>query len=357
MDPVKKTFTFADIFSGIGGFRLPFEQIGGTCVYSCEIDKFARQTYSANFDIQEPFDADLYDSDVIRKGKMFHEAPDIVLAGFPCQAFSRMGVSSSKVYNRKHGLESEVGRLFFCLADYIKITRPKAFLLENVKTLLDHNGGSTLLRILFELKELRYTISTAIINSDPWVPQTRERIFFAGFKDTMDVDFSFGDVSVPTELNPKLGDILEPLSADEAAKYTLSAQGWKSIQEHRERHRKISRGGGFGYRLFGPNDVCRTLQKRSCDSRQILISQEGNALPRILTPRECARLMGFPDAFKIPVSNHQAYYQFGNSVVVPLVRSIAISMHPHITRQRRRAPLFVIRAFDPSAKSAIRPIL
>jgi DNA (cytosine-5)-methyltransferase 1 len=248
---------------------------------------------------------------------------DVLLAGFPCQPFSIAGVSKKNALGRPHGFLCDTqGTLFYDLAKIIEHHRPPAFLLENVKNLQRHDGGKTFATIIHVLeKELGYRVFHRVISSTPWVPQKRERIFIVGFKDHS-VEFDFDQLTVPEGDGPTLSTIL---NKDVDPKYTLTAHMWTYLQGYKEKHR--SAGNGFGFSLFGPNDVARTLSARYYkDGSEILIEQKGNR-PRRLTPRECARLMGFEKPgqtdWKIPVSDTQAYRQFGNAVVVPVVNAVA----------------------------------
>ncbi len=324
----KNGFRFIDLFAGIGGLRIPFEEIGGQCIFTSEWDRFSRQTYTANFpdDENHEFVGDI---------RPFAESPDLIpehdvlLAGFPCQPFSIAGVSKKNSLGRPHGFLCDTqGTLFYDLAKIIKHHRPQAFLLENVKNLERHDGGKTFATIMHVLeKELGYEVHKRVISSDSWVPQKRERIFIVGFKDSS--QFNFEDLVIPEKQQPVLGDILEPKVLD---KYTLTPKLWSYLKGYKEKHKKA--GNGFGYSLFGPDDVTRTLSARYYkDGSEILVRQKRKR-PRRLTPRECARLMGFESNssydFQIPVSDTQAYRQFGNAVVVPVVHAVAQIMKPHI---------------------------
>lgn len=320
-------FCFADVFAGIGGFRIPFEEIGGKCVFTAEWNRFSGETYRANFNNDIPHksvgDIKPYSA---APGRIPHH--DILLAGFPCPPFSTAGVPSRKALGRSHGFDCDTqGTLFFDLARIIKHHRPTAFLLENVRGLKWHNGGETYRTIKAILtQDLGYELHTRVISAKSWVPQRRERVFLVGFRNPS--GFSFDDMVIPKE-GPVLRDILNKTVPE---RYTLRERTWRYLQKHKERHRKA--GNGFGYSLFGPNDVARTLTARYYnDGAEILIRQEGKR-PRKLTPRECSRIMGFDRPggaeFHIPVSDSQAYRQFGNAVVVPVVRAIARTMSPHI---------------------------
>ncbi len=327
--PATTSFRFIDLFAGIGGIRRPFEEIGGKCVFTAEWDRYSRQTYAANFH-DDPFEHELA-GDVRPYAEEPWKVPehDVLLAGFPCQPFSIAGVSKKNALGRPHGFLCDTqGTLFYDLAKIIRFHEPSAFLLENVKNLERHDGGRTFATIMHVLTmELGYNVDYRVINSAPWVPQKRERVFIVGFKDKS--AFSFDDIVLPEGNPPVLGDILEPRVDP---KYTLTQHLWNYLQGYKEKHAKA--GNGFGYSAFGPNDVSRTLSARYYkDGSESLILQPGNR-PRRLTPRECARLMGFDElqgsSFRIPVSDTQAYRQFGNAVVVPVVRAVAGIMAPHI---------------------------
>lgn len=322
-------FNFIDLFAGIGGLRKPFEEIGGKCVFTSEWDRFSQQTYAANFQ-DDPFDHPLH-GDIRPFAKEPDRIPehDVLLAGFPCQPFSIAGVSKKNALGRPHGFLCDTqGTLFYDLAKIIEHHRPAAFLLENVKNLESHDGGRTFATIMHVLSsELGYDVQYRVISSHPWVPQRRERIFIVGFRDPS--SFKFHDLEIPSDRQPVLGDILEKRVLP---KYTLTQHLWNYLKEYKAKHR--SAGNGFGYSVFGPSDVTRTLSARYYkDGSEILVAQPGTR-PRRLTPRECSRLMGFDEPqgcdFKILVSDTQAYRQFGNAVVVPVVRAVAKLMKPHI---------------------------
>ena len=320
-------FSFIDLFSGIGGLRRAFDKAGGKCVFSCEWDKYSRDTYTRNYSIGHDFGVDVRD---FSKDPARIPAHDVLLAGFPCQPFSLAGVSKKNALGRPHGfLCVTQGTLFFDLAQIIAHHRPAAFLLENVKNLESHDGGKTFATIMNVLRnELGYDVKYRVISSEPWVPQKRERVFIVGFREPG--AFSFDSLKVPTN-RPTLGDILE----DEVdPKYTLTPHLWSYLKKYKEKHAKA--GNGFGCSVFGPKDIARTLSARYYkDGSEILIEQKGTR-PRRLTPRECARLMGFDtprgSSFKIKVSDTQAYRQFGNAVVVPVVEAVAKIMKPHILK-------------------------
>lgn len=300
---------FIDLFCGIGGFRIAFEHAGAECVFSSDWDKFSQQTYEANFG-EKPH-GDIRSVAIADIPKF-----DILCGGFPCQPFSIAGVSKKISLGRKHGFEDEKqGNLFFSIADILDYHRPPAFVLENVKHLYRHDGGRTF-KIIHDIltNALGYQVHLAIIDARGMVPQHRERLFIVGFQPAR--DFEFPDFPVE---GPKLASILDSEVSD---KYTLSNHLWKYLQDYARKHRAA--GNGFGFGLFTGNDVARTLSARYYkDGSEILISQGQKKNPRRLTPRECARLMGYPLDFKIPVSDTQAYRQFGNSVVVPVIERIA----------------------------------
>ena len=304
--------SFIDLFAGIGGMRLAFESAGAHCVYSNEWNKFCQKTYFANF-------GEVPDGDITKVSVEKIPDHDILVAGFPCQPFSIAGVSKKKSLGRATGFEDKTqGTLFFDVCRIIKGERPKAFMLENVKNLCSHDKGRTFRIIQESLQELGYKIFWKVIDGQHYVPQHRERIIFVGFdaRHYPEVDFKF-NLRFPAE-KPLLQSILEP---EVEAKYTLTDNLWTYLQGYAEKHRRA--GNGFGFGLASPDGVSRTLSARYYkDGSEILIPQPGKN-PRRLTPRECARLQGFPDSFKIPVSNTQAYKQFGNSVVVPLISDIA----------------------------------
>ncbi len=309
-------YRFIDLFAGIGGIRLAFEEYG-ECVFSCEWDVKAQETYEANFG-EKPH------GDIRRIDAKDIPDHDILLAGFPCQPFSIAGVSKKKSLGRQHGfLDETQGTLFFDIARILKEKQPQAFLLENVKNLRSHDKGKTYKVIKKVLEEdLGYTVYDKVINAKGLVPQNRERIYIVGFKKPLKFEFP----EVPME-GPALRTILEE-EVDE--KYTLSDKLWEYLQAYKEKHAK--KGNGFGYGLADLDSYSRTLSARYYkDGSEILIPQEGKN-PRKLTPRECARLQGFPETFKIVVSNTAAYKQFGNSVAVPVVRLIAEKMIQAIER-------------------------
>lgn len=329
-------FTFIDLFAGIGGLRMGFEAIGGKCVFTSEWDKYASITYRKNF----PHDPDhIFAGDIrewTKDATTLDRIPkhNVLLAGFPCQPFSIAGVSKKNALGRQHGfLDETQGTLFFDVAKIIKHHQPEAFLLENVKNLQRHDKGRTFAVIMNTLRELGYHVSTRVISARPWVPQGRDRIFIVGFRD--EASFSFDDMHVPEGPAPTLQSIL---LKDVDPKYTLTDHLWQYLQNYKKKHEAA--GNGFGFGLFGPSDVARTLSARYYkDGSEILINQGKGKRPRRLTPQECARLMGYERGnrtFNISVSDTQAYKQFGNGVVVPVVESVAEAMKPHILAAVKR---------------------
>lgn len=303
-------YKFIDLFAGIGGIRLAFEPYG-KCVFSSEWDNKARETYQNNFGHLPHGDITEIDAKEIPNH-------DILLAGFPCQPFSLAGVSKKNSLGKKHGFEDETqGTLFFDIARIIQEKQPKAFLLENVKNLKNHDKGKTFKVIKHVLEEeLGYTIYDKVINAKGLVPQNRERIYIIGFQKPL--KFEFPEIE---DTGIVLRDILEK---DVPDKYTLSDKLWNYLQAYKEKHTK--KGNGFGFGLADLNSTSRTLSARyHKDGSEILIPQEGKN-PRRLTPRECARLQGFPDSYRIEVSDTAAYKQFGNSVALPVVSKIAHSI-------------------------------
>lgn len=304
----KARFKYIDLFAGIGGIRIPFQELGGKCVFTSEWDKFAQKTYRVNFG-DEP------EGDITKiPSKNIHDF-DILLAGFPCQPFSQAGL--------KKGFSDTRGTLFFEIERILKEKRPKAFLLENVKQLKGHDKGRTLQVILEHLTSLNYYVNYEILRAgDFGVPQNRERIYIVGFnKDYFEISpqYTF-EFPSPTHNKTRLGDILEK-NVDE--KYTISDALWEGHQRRKKEHRE--KGNGFGYTLFNEeSEYTNTISARYYkDGSEILIDQGEGSNPRKLTPRECARLQGFPEDYIIPVSDTQAYKQFGNSVAVPVVRAVA----------------------------------
>lgn len=301
-------FRFIDLFAGIGGIRIPFQELGGKCVFTSEWDKFAQKTYRINFGEEPSGDITLVNE---------KEIPDfdILLGGFPCQPFSQAGL--------KKGFSDTRGTLFFEIERIMKEKRPKAFLLENVKQLKGHDKGRTLAVILEHLHALNYYVKFEILRAgDFGVPQNRERIYIVGFDKNYFIlpdDYEF-EFPKPTHTKTRLGDILEK---DVDEKYTISDALWQGHQRRKKEHKE--KGNGFGYSLFNENsEYTNTISARYYkDGSEILIDQGQDINPRKLTPRECARLQGFPEQFIIPVSDTQAYKQFGNSVAVPVIRAVA----------------------------------
>jgi DNA (cytosine-5)-methyltransferase 1 len=340
----RAAFTFIDLFAGIGGMRMGFEAAGGRCVFTSEWNPFARTTYAANFGAGEAIAGDIRELDE-------DEIPDhdVLVAGFPCQPFSIAGVSKKNALGRPHGFACATqGTLFFDVARILAAKRPRAFLLENVKNLVNHDRGRTFRVIRQTLEEeLGYRVSWRVIDAAHFVPQHRERILIVGFREDCGLDL--GDLRLPVA-GMKLRSVLHPEDGCEAAeepytltprgtvnpKYTLTKKLWEYLQAYAAKHRAA--GNGFGFGLVDGDSIARTLSARYYkDGSEILVSQGKGENPRRLTPRECARLMGFPDSFRIPVSDTQAYKQFGNSVAVPVVATVARAMRPWVVGLRERA--------------------
>ena len=351
-------FRFIDLFAGIGGLRIAFESAGGKCVFSSEYDKFAQLTYEAFFGEKPVFENI---KKVIPPGDITQldpkEIPDheILIAGFPCQPFSLAGVSKKQSLGRAHGFEDPTqGTLFFNIKEIIKTKRPEAFLLENVKNLQSHDKGRTFKIIIDALVKLDYEITYHVIDAARWTPQHRERIFIIGFRKPTNQNqqkwiikaenFSWSDL-IPEERKQSLNDILEP---NVEPKYTLGPGTWNTLKRHKEYHQ--SKGQGFGYGLISKpfdNVTTRTLSARyHKDGAEILIEQDHNKNPRRLTPLECCRLMGFSKKYqrffdskdnemRQPVSDTQAYRQFGNSVSVPVVTAIAKALNETLKKAKR----------------------
>jgi DNA (cytosine-5)-methyltransferase 1 len=318
--PRNPKFTFIDLFAGIGGMRLAFQGLGGKCVFSSEIDPYAKHTYEVNFG-EVPF------GDITKIDENDVPDHDVLVGGFPCQAFSIAG--------RRMGFEEARGTLFFDIARIIDQKRPRAIFLENVKGLVNHKGGETLRVILRILRDdLGYTVpDPQIMNAKYFgVPQNRERIFIVGFRDSVDaVDFSYPARKM---VSTCIADILETEPVD--AKYYLSRQYLTSIREHRRRHE--AKGHGFGYEIIPSDGVANAIVVGGMGRERNLVIDHRivDRTPttnikggindediRRMTPREWARLQGFPDTFLIPVSDAQAYKQFGNSVAVPAISATA----------------------------------
>jgi DNA (cytosine-5)-methyltransferase 1 len=340
-------FTFVDLFAGIGGIRLGFEAAGGRCVFTSEWDSYAQKTYTKHFGAGHPIAGDITQIDA-------SAVPDhdVLLAGFPCQPFSLAGVSKKNALGRPHGFECATqGTLFFDVERIIAEKRPAAFLLENVKNLVSHDGGNTFKTIMRVLEQqLGYVVRAKVVDGRRFVPQHRQRILLVGFQKDVGFDWDTLLARMPDVASgPKLKTILHAEDGTERdvddnryigpdgkvhKKYTLTDRLWTYLQGYAAKHRAA--GNGFGCSVVGPNDTSRTLSARYYkDGSEILISQGLKRNPRRLTPRECARLMGYPDTFPIPVSDTRAYKQFGNSVVVPLVQEVALAMKPmiiHLTK-------------------------
>jgi DNA (cytosine-5)-methyltransferase 1 len=334
-------FSFIDLFAGIGGIRMGFESHGGHCVFTSEWNDFSKKTYLENFGDRHPFVGDIVPFPL-------EDVPDhdVLLGGFPCQPFSIAGVSKKNSLGRPHGFECTTqGTLFFNVAQIIAAKRPKAFLLENVKNLVSHDKGNTFKVIQETLRdELGYDVHCKVIDGGHFTPQHRERIIIVGFREK--TGFSWDNLQLPAE-GPRLASILHKTDGSEPVlphdtdrffnhekrivqpKYTLTPKLWEYLQAYAEKHRAA--GNGFGFGMAYPDSVTRTLSARyHKDGSEILVYQGKSKRPRRLTPRECARLMGFPDEFRIPVSDTQAYRQFGNSVVMPVIREVARLMVPSI---------------------------
>ena len=316
LDPEEPKFTFIDLFAGMGGFRLAMQAQGGKCVFSSEWNKYAQKTYLANFG-EMPF------GDITKTATKSYipERFDVLCAGFPCQPFSIAGVSKKKSLGRETGFKDKTqGTLFFDVADIISRHRPKAFFLENVKNLMSHDKGNTFKVIKGTLEELRYSLHCLVMDGQGYVPQHRERIMIVGF----DRDVFHGEEQfVFPEQKQKTKSIKDILDPDIDEKYTLSDKLWNYLQNYAEKHR--AKGNGFGFGLVDLDGISRTLSARYYkDGSEILIPQNGGKNPRRLSPRECARLMGYPDEYRLnQVSDVQAYRQCGNSVVVPLITAVS----------------------------------
>ncbi|CAE6730396.1 DNA (cytosine-5-)-methyltransferase [Paraburkholderia nemoris] len=336
-------FSFIDLFAGIGGIRMGFEAHGGDCVFTSEWNDFSTKTYRENY---PPGGDHALIGDIVSFPAEEVPSHDVLLGGFPCQPFSIAGVSKKNALGRPHGFECTTqGTLFFDVARIIAAKRPAAFLLENVKNLLSHDKGRTFDVILQTLRdELGYEVHYRVVDGQHFTPQHRERIIIVGFRGK--TSFSWDDLRLP-ESGPRLGSILHRTDGSEPVlpwdhdrffdhaskrvqpKYTLTPNLWSYLQNYAAKHRAA--GNGFGFGMAYPDSVTRTLSARyHKDGSEILVYQGEQLRPRRLTPRECARLMGFPDTFRIPVSDTQAYRQFGNSVVMPVMREVARIMLPHV---------------------------
>lgn len=319
--PSKWNFTFIDLFAGIGGFRLAFQASGGKCVFSSEWDKYAKQTYNVNFG-ELPF------GDIRKINKNEIPDHDVLCAGFPCQPFSLAGVSKKQSLGRKHGFDDETqGTLFFEIKEIIRLKRPKAFMLENVKNLLSHDKGKTFEIIRYALEDfLGYVINWKIVDGGKWVPQHRERIFIVGY-DPKQINIAKDAINIPEKplgvyKYPELESIIKKRVKD----HTLGPGTWDTLERHKAHH--AQKGNGFGYGIhklpLKKGTVTRTISARyHKDGAEILIHQN-NDRPRRLTVEEAMQLQGYdPEKFVFPVSKTQAYKQIGNSVVVPAVRECA----------------------------------
>jgi len=322
--PEKADFTFIDLFSGIGGFRIAFQNAGGKSLFSSEWDRFSQQTYAANFGEIPYGDIQKIKEDEIPKH-------DILCAGFPCQPFSLAGVSKKNSLGRKHGFEDETqGTLFFDIKRILKSRRPKAFMLENVKNLVSHDKGKTFQVIRHTLEdELGYVINWKVVDGGGWVPQHRERIYIVGY-DPGQVSITKEEIIIPEKPDEnyhkkELRDIVGEYVDD----HTVGPGTWETLKRHKAHHAKA--GNGFGYGLIKvpipAGAVTRTISARyHKDGAEILIEQPGER-PRRLTVQEAMQLQGYdPDKYFFPVSKTQAYRQIGNSVVVPAVEACAMEM-------------------------------
>ena len=325
---------FIDLFAGVGGFRLALEAVGMECVFTSEWDKYAQKSYIANHGIEGSIHGDI-------RTISASDIPDhdVLAAGFPCQPFSLAGVSKKNSLGRGHGfLDETQGTLFFNIAEILRIKRPSAFILENVKNLTSHDKGRTFDVIKKVLSEdLGYHIEYRVLDAANFVPQHRERIFIVGHLDSIEgFDFDRVIKRAPSERPSRRNvrqDFSPARSLDEGKysqtgglgvsdKYILSDKLWAYLVAYADKHRAA--GNGFGYSLANLDRQTRTLSARyHKDGSEILVPRGEGLNPRRLTPRECARLMGYPDSFKIEVSDTQAYRQFGNSVAVPLVAAVA----------------------------------
>ncbi len=310
----KSAFTFIDLFAGIGGFRIGLEKLGGHCAFSCEWDRYSRRTYEAWFG-EVPF------GDIRDLNPANVPDHDILAGGFPCQPFSLAGVSKKNSLGRQHGFLCDTqGTLFFEVARMIAAKRPAAVFLENVKNLRSHDRGQTWQVIQGTLEELGYWVFFSVVDAAGWVPQHRERVYIVCFDRSrypVRPDFHF---PAPRERDANFGDILQP---NPDPKYTLSPKLWQYLRDYAAKHK--AKGNGFGFGIADPAGVARTLSARYFkDGSEILVDQGKRKRPRRLTPRECARLMGFPAwcEEKIVVSDTQAYRQFGNAVVPKVIESV-----------------------------------
>lgn len=315
-------YTFIDLFAGIGGIRLGFERAGFKCVYSNDINKSAIETYEKNFsDKVDDRDIRLVSADSI-------PSFDILCAGFPCQPFSLAGVSARSGLGRKHGFEdTDQGNLFFEIVRIVKFHKPKIVFLENVANFVNHDKGNSLRTVRRELKKLGYTFNYEVIDASLLVPQRRRRTYMVA---TLDSEFSFPNIK---QKKHKLSDILQ--KKEEALPYTISDKLWSSHQARTKRNQE--KGNGFRHNLVDLSGIANTLTSRyGKDGRENLIPQHKNN-PRLLTPRECARLMGFDDDFVLPTYKTPAYRQLGNSVCVPVIENIAEGISKHLSEHDQQA--------------------
>ena len=351
-----------ELFAGIGGFRRAMDLLTQDhimnfhCVGYSEIDLKAVTTYCANF--RPELDEEVAMGDIVeftKNTENIENLPDfdLLTGGFPCQTFSMMG--------KQAGFNEDRGQMFFRIIDILAARRPRYVLLENVKNLKSHDKGNTF-KVIWETltQDLGYTCSYRIIDGQSWVPQHRERIVIVGFKNK--IDFSLDDMILPPKGEIKLGSILHKTDGTEPRlpqdgdkyfdfennkvldKYTLTDNLWAYLQAYAQKHRSM--GNGFGYGLVNENDIARTLSARYYkDGSEILISQGEGKNPRRLTPRECARLMGYPDDYVIPVSDTRAYKQFGNSVVVPLFHAVAEYIKPYLMEEIEKESAKVERIY------------
>lgn len=337
----KEQLRFIDIFAGIGGMRIGFDRAGCKCVWANDYDKYCAKTYTENFgeehfvlgNIREISSSEIPDF-------------DILCAGFPCQPFSIAGVSKKNALNRPHGFQDKTqGTLFYEIIRILKEKKPEAYFLENVRNFERHDKGKTFQITKGALEEIGYSFFYRIVNAKLLVPQNRERIYMIGFRDkTLD----FRPEEIP-DLKPEAKDILE---RDVPSKYTLTDHLWNYLQNYAKKHKQ--KGNGFGFGLVNFKSHTRTLSARYFkDGSEILVPQEGKN-PRRLTPKECARLQGFPDTFKMPVSDTQAYKQFGNSVAVPVIELLAKDVVKTLTEEpRRKEPYSVQQRLDLLASAQI----
>lgn len=328
------SFRFIDLFAGIGGFRIAFQSVGGNCVFTSEWDKYAQQTYEANFD-------DIPAGDIRKVDKAKIPDHDVLCAGFPCQPFSLAGVSKKNSLGRKHGFEDETqGTLFFDIKEILRLKRPKAFMLENVKNLCRHDKGKTFEVVRHNLEDvLGYVVNWKIVDGANWVPQHRERIFIVGY-DPQQIHIKKDEIIIPEKptsgyVRKQLKDIIQT----QLEGYTLGVGTWDTLERHKAHHAKA--GNGFGYGLhtlpIKANEITRTISARyHKDGAEALVEQPGTR-PRRLSVKEAMQLQGYdPDKFIFPVSKTQAYKQIGNSVVVPAIQACATEMAKILQDEKRR---------------------